>query len=146
MEGEYEPSPSAWVREQVALYERTGGAEGNTLMDTGLPVVIVTMRGRKTGKIRKIALMRVEHEGRYALVGSQGGAPEDPKWVHNLRENPDAVTLQDGPAPFAARVREVGGAEREEWWERAVAAYPAYADYQRKTARVIPVFVVGRAD
>lgn len=146
MEGEYEPSPSAWVREQVALYERTGGAEGNTLMDTGLPVVIVTMRGRKTGKIRKIALMRVEHEGRYALVGSQGGAPEDPKWVHNLRENPDAVTLQDGPAPFAARVREVGGAEREEWWERAVAAYPAYADYQRKTDRVIPVFVVGRAD
>jgi len=146
VEGEYEPSPSAWVREQVALYERTGGAEGNTLMDTGLPVVIVTMRGRKTGKIRKIALMRVEHEGRYALVGSQGGAPEDPKWVHNLRENPDAVTLQDGPAPFAARVREVGGAEREEWWERAVVAYPAYADYQRKTDRVIPVFVVGRAD
>ncbi|MGW8529579.1 MULTISPECIES: nitroreductase family deazaflavin-dependent oxidoreductase [Nocardiopsidaceae] len=146
MEGEYEPSPSAWVREQVALYERTGGAEGNTLGDTGLPVVIVTMRGRKTGKIRKIALMRVEHEGRYALVGSQGGAPEDPMWVHNLRENPDAVTLQDGPAPFAARVREVGGAEREEWWERAVAAFPDYADYQRKTDRLIPVFVVDRAE
>jgi deazaflavin-dependent oxidoreductase (nitroreductase family) len=146
VEGEYEPSPSAWVREQVALYERTGGAEGNTLGDTGLPVVIVTMRGRKTGKIRTIALMRVEHEGRYALVGSQGGAPEDPMWVHNLRENPDAVTLQDGPTPFAARVREVGGAEREEWWERAVAAFPDYADYQRKTDRLIPVFVVDRAE
>ncbi|MFJ9552250.1 nitroreductase family deazaflavin-dependent oxidoreductase [Nocardiopsis sp. NPDC101807] len=145
MEGEYEPSPSAWVREQVALYERSGGTEGNTLGDTGLPVVIVTMRGRKTGKIRKIALMRVEHEGRYALVGSQGGAPEDPMWVGNLRANPDAVTLQDGPAPFAARVREVGGAEREEWWERAVAAFPDYADYQRKTDRLIPVFVVDRA-
>ncbi|MFD3688286.1 nitroreductase family deazaflavin-dependent oxidoreductase [Nocardiopsis sp. NPDC058631] len=146
VEGEYEPSPSAWVREQVALYERTGGAEGNTLGDTGLPVVIVSMRGRKSGKIRKIALMRVEHEGQYALVGSQGGAPKDPVWVHNLRDDPDSVTLQDGPVPFAARAREVDGAERQEWWERAVAAFPDYADYARKTDRVIPVFVVARAD
>lgn len=142
MEGEYVPSPSARVREQVELYERTGGAEGNTLGDTGLPVVIVTMRGRASGKIRKIALMRVEHGGEYALVGSQGGAPKDPLWVGNLREDP-SVVLQDGPTPFDARVREVAGAEREAWWERAVAAYPSYADYQRKTDRVIPVFVAG---
>src|SRR5919112_4254159 len=96
LEGEYEPSPQKWVRDQVELYERTGGKEGNTLRETGLPVIIVTMKGRKSGKVRKIALMRVEHDGGYALVGSMGGAPKHPVWYHNLRSNPDAVVIQDG--------------------------------------------------
>ncbi|MET9710356.1 nitroreductase family deazaflavin-dependent oxidoreductase [Nocardiopsis alba] len=141
--GEYEPSASQWVRDQVELYERTGGREGDTLMDTGMPVVILTTRGRKSGKVRKSAVMKVEHGGLYAVIGSQGGAPEDPAWVHNLRAAPDEVALQDGPEPFAATAREVEGDERELWWDRAVAAYPPYADYQRKTDRRIPVFVIG---
>ena len=145
LEGEYEPSAWDWVREQVETYERTGGQEANTLRDTGLPVVIVTTRGSKTGKIRKMALMRVEHEGEYALVGSQGGRPKDPVWVHNLRADPTAVMLQDGPEPFDAVVREVTGSDRAEWWERAVAAFPPYAEYQEKTSRTIPVFVASRA-
>lgn len=140
LQGEYEPSPSAWVRDQVAAYERSGGTEANTLRDTGIPVVIVTMRGRQSGKIRKIALMRVEHEGVYALVGSMGGAPTHPKWVHNLRAD-STVAVQDGPAPVEMRVREVNGDEREAWWTRAVAAYPPYATYQERTSRRIPVFV-----
>jgi F420H(2)-dependent quinone reductase len=139
--GEYAPSPAGWVREQVETYERTGGREANTLRDTGLPVIIVTLRGRKTGKVRKIALMRVEHEGRYALVASKGGAPEHPLWYRNLLDNPDEVTIQDGPEPFPVHVREVSGAERAEWWERAVAAYPPYAEYQERTERRIPVLV-----
>src|SRR3954465_15197040 len=97
---QYIPSPRDWVREQVELYERTGGAEGNTLRDSGLPVIIVTMRGAKSGKIRKIALMRVEHDGEYALVASMGGAPKNPVWYYNLKEDPDSVTIQDGPEPF----------------------------------------------
>lgn len=141
LEGEYEPSAAKWVRDQVALYERTAGAEGNTLRDTGLPVVIVTMRGRRSGKVRKIALMRVEHDGHYALVGSMGGAPTDPVWVHNLRHDPEAVLLQDGPSPFTVRVRELDGGERATWWERAVAAFPPYASYQQRTSRHIPVFL-----
>ena len=145
LEGEYEPSAWDWVREQVETYERTGGQEANTLRDTGLPVIIVTTRGSKTGKIRKMALMRVEHEGEYALVGSQGGRPKDPVWVHNLRADPTAVMLQDGPEPYDAVVREVTGKDRAEWWERAVAAFPPYADYQEKTSRTIPVFVASRA-
>ncbi|GAC1412653.1 MAG: nitroreductase family deazaflavin-dependent oxidoreductase [Mycobacterium sp.] len=146
IEGEYVPSPRAWVRDQVATYEQSGGAEANALRDTGLPVIIVTMRGNKTGKVRKIALMRVEHNGEYALVASLGGAPTNPVWYHNLIAHPDEVAIQDGPEPFAARVREVTGQERAEWWERAVAAYPSYADYQRKTDRQIPVFVASRKD
>jgi deazaflavin-dependent oxidoreductase (nitroreductase family) len=142
LQGEYEPSSSKFVRDQVELYERTGGREGNTLMDTGMPVVILSMRGRSSGKVRKVALMRVENEGDYAVIGSQGGAPSDPAWVANLRSAPDEVALQDGPTPFAARAREVEGEERELWWARSVAAYPPYADYQKKTDRVIPVFVV----
>ncbi|WP_017586243.1 nitroreductase family deazaflavin-dependent oxidoreductase [Nocardiopsis ganjiahuensis] len=142
LQGEYEPSSSKFVRDQVEQYERSGGREANTLMDTGMPVVILTMRGRNSGKVRKVALMRVEHEGEYAVIGSQGGAPQDPDWVHNLRAAPDEVALQDGPEPFAARVREVQGEERQRWWDRAVAAYPPYADYQEKTDRLIPVFVV----
>ncbi|WP_017602603.1 nitroreductase family deazaflavin-dependent oxidoreductase [Nocardiopsis alkaliphila] len=145
LQGEYQPSSSQWVREQVERYERTGGREANTLMDTGMPVIILTTRGRKSGKVRKSALMRVEHEGEYAVVGSQGGAPEHPDWVHNLRAAPDEVALQDGPEPFPARAREVEGDERARWWERAVAAYPPYADYQEKTDRHIPVFVISRA-
>ncbi|WP_029431472.1 nitroreductase family deazaflavin-dependent oxidoreductase [Blastococcus sp. URHD0036] len=144
--GEYEPSPQKWVRDQVELYERTGGREGNTLLDRGLPVVIFTTRGAKSGKVRKQPLMRVEHEGAYAMVGSQGGAPTDPAWVANLRTYPDQVTVQDGPEPWDGVAREVTGEERAQWWERAVAAFPDYADYQTKTDRQIPVFVVERAE
>jgi len=144
LEGEYEPSPSEWVRDQVATYERTGGREGNTLLDTGLPVVIVTTRGNKSGKIRKTPLMRVEHDGQYALVASQGGAPTHPVWYHNLAADPEAVTVQDGPEVLDVRVHETSGAERDEWWGRAVAAYPSYADYQRGTDRQIPVLVATR--
>jgi len=139
--GDYAPSPAAWVRDQVEAYERSGGQEANTLLDTGMPVVVVTMRGNKTGKVRKIALMRVEHEGEYALVASMGGAPKNPVWYYNLAANPDEVTVQDGSEPFPVRVREVTGDERRTWWERAVVAYPPYAEYQERTARTIPVFV-----
>ena len=142
--GEYAPSPAQWVREQVETYERSGGAHANTLGDTGLPVVIVAMRGSRTGKVRKIALMRVEHKGEYALVGSKGGAPHHPLWYHNLKDNPDEVTVQDGPEPFEVRVRLVSGEERAQWWERAVAAFPPYAEYQKRTDREIPVFVASR--
>jgi F420H(2)-dependent quinone reductase len=142
--GDYAPSPSDWVRDQVEAYEGSGGREANTLRDTGLPVVIVTMRGNKSGKVRKNALMRVEHDGEYALVASKGGAAHHPVWYYNLKANPDEVTIQDGPEPFEARVREVTGEERRRWWERAVAAYPPYADYQKRTDRQIPVFVASR--
>jgi F420H(2)-dependent quinone reductase len=142
--GEYVPSAQGWVRDQVEVYERSGGREGNTLRDTGLPVIIVTMRGNKSGTIRKIALMRVEHDGEYALVASYGGSPTHPVWYHNLKANPDEVTIQDGPEPFPVTVRQVAGDERAAWWERAVAAFPLYADYQRKTEREIPVFVASR--
>jgi F420H(2)-dependent quinone reductase len=145
VEGEYEPSPAAWVREQVEEYERSGGERGNTLLDTGMPVIIVTARGNKSGKVRKFALMRVEHDGEYALVASKGGAPENPVWYHNLKANPDEVTIQDGPEPMDVRVTEITGDERSTWWERAVAAYPPYAEYQTRTDRQIPVFVARRA-
>ena len=141
LQGEYEPSAAQWVRDQVDVYERSGGQQANTLRDTGLPVIIVTMWGNRSGKIRKIALMRVEHNGEYALVASMGGAPKHPVWYHNLKANPDQLIIQDGPEPFEASVREVTGQERAEWWERAVAAYPPYAEYQKKTDREIPVFV-----
>jgi deazaflavin-dependent oxidoreductase (nitroreductase family) len=144
LEGEYEPSPSKWVRDQIEAYESSGGQRGNTLLDTGLPVVIVTTRGNKSRKLRKTALMRVEHGGEYALVASKGGAPTHPVWYYNLKADPDAVTVQDGPDPFDARVREVSGDERAVWWERAVAAYPPYAEYQTRTDREIPVFVASR--
>ena len=139
--GEYEPSTWEWVRDQVAEYEASGGTRANTLRDTGLPVVIVTTRGNKSGKLRKTPLMRVEHGGEWALVGSMGGAPTDPVWVHNLRADPDSVMVQDGPEPVDVTVREVSGEERDLWWERAVAAFPTYEDYRQKTDRLIPVFV-----
>ena len=141
LEGEYEPSPQQWVRDQVEEYEASGGQRANTLLDTGLPVIIVTTRGNRTGKLRKTPLMRVEHNGEYALVASKGGAPTHPVWYYNLTADPEAVTIQDGPEPFDARVREVTGEEREKWWPRAVAAFPPYAEYQTKTERLIPVLV-----
>ena len=140
-EGEYEPSTQAWVRDQVELYEGSGGTRGTTLRDTGLPVVIITNRGVRSGKLRKTPVMRVEHEGRYAAVASQGGAPTHPGWYYNFRAHP-LVELQDGPGKQEMVAREVTGGERDEWWQRAVAAYPPYADYQRKTTRQIPVFVL----
>jgi len=142
--GEYEPSPQKWVRDQVERYEATGGREANTLRDTGLPVAIFTTRGRKSGKIRKTPLMRVEHDGAYAMVASQGGSPKHPVWYHNLKADPEALVVQDGPEPFDARARELSGEEREEWWERAVTAYPPYAEYQKRTERLIPVFLAER--
>ena len=142
--GEYEPSPQKWVRDQVERYEETGGREANTLRDTGLPVVIFTTRGRKSGKIRKTPLMRVEHDGAYAMVASQGGSSKHPVWYHNLKADAEALVVQDGPEPFDARARELSGEEREVWWERAVAAYPSYAEYQQKTERLIPVFLAER--
>src|SRR5262245_12543874 len=141
LDGEYVPSAFGWVRAQVDAYERSGGAEAGTLRDTGLPVIIVTMRGATSGKVRKVALLRVEPEGGYALVASLGGAPKNPVWYANLRANPDDVTVQDGPEALAVTVREVDGDERARWWERAVAAFPNYSEYQAKTERRIPVFV-----
>src|SRR3954465_7089803 len=144
LEGTYEPSPAGWVREQVEEYESSGGQRANTLRDTGLPIIIVTTRGNKSGKLRKTPLMRVEHDGEYALVASMGGAPKHPVWYFNLKADPTAVAIQDGPEPFDVDVREVDGDERAAWWERAVAAYPPYAEYQERTERRIPVFVASR--
>lgn len=139
--GEYEPSSSAWVRDQVELYESSGGTQGTTLRETGMPVVIVTNLGAASGKVRKTPVMRVEHDGSYAVVASQGGAPSHPRWYHNLVAHP-LVELQDGPVKQDMRARELSGPERDEWWTRAVAAYPPYAEYQQKTSRQIPVFVL----
>ncbi len=144
LSGEYEPSPADWVREQVELYERSGGAQANTLRDTGLPVIIVTMRGNKSGKIRKVPLMQVEDNGDYALVASKGGSLKHPVWYYNLKSDPDNVMIQDGPEPFPASVHEAVGAEKDTWWDRAVNAYPPYAEYQAETDRQIPVFVATR--
>ena len=143
-EEDYEPSPWSWVRDQVEAYERSAGREANMLGSSDWPVVIVTSRGRRTGKTRKTPLMRVEHDGEYALIGSLGGAPQNPVWVYNLRAAPDAVTVQDGAEPVAVHVREVSGEERALWWSRAVDAYPPYADYQKRTERLIPVFIATR--
>jgi F420H(2)-dependent quinone reductase len=139
LDGEYEPSPAAWVRDQVAEYESSGGTRGTTLRD--MPVIVLTTRGAKSGKIRKSPLMRVEHGGSYAIVASKGGAPENPVWYYNVVADPH-VELQDGPVRLDMVARQVTGAEKAEWWDRAVAAYPDYADYQKKTDRQIPVFVV----
>lgn len=137
----YVPSPRDWVREQVELYESSGGTRGTTLLDTGLPVIIVTHTGNKTGAIRKTPLMRVKDGNSYILVGSKGGAPTDPVWVHNLRVNPD-VEIRDETVVRSMRVREVEDeAERARLWKLAIAAYPPYAEYQQRTARRIPVFV-----
>ena len=143
IEGEYAPSTWGWVRDQVEEYEGSGGAEANTLRDTGLPIMVMTTVGHKTGKVRKVPLMTVEHEGEYALVASKGGAPDHPGWYWNLMADPK-VTIQDGPEPFDAVVHVATGDERAEWWERAVAAYPPYAEYQERTDREIAVFIARR--
>lgn len=137
--GEYEPSTSDWARTQMELFEASNGAEGNTLR--GMPIIVLTSIGAKSGKLRKTPLMRVEHGGEYAAVASLGGAPRHPVWYHNLVKNP-RVELQDGPVKRDYLAREVTGEEKAVWWERSVAAYPDYADYQQKTARQIPVFVL----
>ncbi|MFF9508319.1 nitroreductase family deazaflavin-dependent oxidoreductase [Streptomyces sp. NPDC014724] len=139
LKGEYEPSPAQWVRDQVELFESSGGTEGT--MMRGLPVIILTTRGARSGKIRKTPLMRVEHDGTYAVVASQGGAPKHPVWYHNLVADP-RVELQDGPVRQDMNAREVTGEEKAVWWQRAVDAFPDYADYQLKTDRQIPVFVL----
>ena len=142
--GEYVRSPRKWVRDQVERYEATDGREANTLAGTNRPVVIFTTRGRKSGKIRKFALMRVEHDGKYAMVASVGGAPTHPVWHLNLKADPDALMVQDGADRFDASARELSGEEREIWWQRAVQAYPSYAKYQEKTDREIPVLLAER--
>ena len=144
IEGEYAPSTWGWVRRQVEQYESSGGEQGATLRETGERIVVVTTLGHKTGKVRKVPVMRVEHDGEYAIVASKGGAPTNPEWVKNLLANPN-VTVQDGPAPFDAVVRLASGAERAEWWARSVAAFSNYAEYQAKTEREIPLFIASPA-
>jgi F420H(2)-dependent quinone reductase len=139
LEGEYTPSSAEWVRKQVEEIESSGGTRGNEMR--GMKVIVVTSRGHGSGKLRKNPVMRVEHDGKYAAVASKGGAPDNPSWYRNLVEHP-LVEVQDGPAKGDFTAREISGDERAEWWERAVAAFPDYADYQEKTDREIPVFVL----
>lgn len=139
LSGEYAPSPWDWSRENAEKYMASGGTEGAQMK--GMPVVLLTTVGAKTGKLRKTPLMRVEHDGEYAVVASLGGAPKHPAWYHNLVANP-RVALQDGPEKKEYIAREVHGDERALWWERAVATWPDYDAYQRKTSRSIPVFVL----
>ncbi|MEK7410524.1 MAG: nitroreductase family deazaflavin-dependent oxidoreductase [Actinomycetota bacterium] len=143
IEGTYVPNTQDWVRDQVEAYERSGGTEARTFRDSGLPIIVVTMRGAKTGHVRKTALMRTEHEGSYALVAGAGGAPNNPGWYYNIIANPSEVFIQDGPTPFRVTAREVTGDERALWWTRAVAAFPGYIERQAKTSRVFPVLVAG---
>ncbi|MCB0882393.1 MAG: nitroreductase family deazaflavin-dependent oxidoreductase [Thermoleophilia bacterium] len=138
-DGEYEPPSQGWVRKQVERYEASGGTEANTLMDTGIPIIVMTTVGARSGKVRKVPLMRVEHGGEYALVASKGGTPENPGWYHNLTSMP-RVRIQDGATPREYDVTELSGDERQAWWDRAVAQFPPYGEYQHKTARTIPVF------
>lgn len=137
--GEYRPSTAEWARRQAETFESSGGAEAN--MMRGKPIIVLTTVGARTGALRKTALMRVEHDGRYAVVASKGGAPTEPKWASNMRKNPH-VELQDGAVKRDYTARETAGAERDAWWARAVEAWPDYAEYQKKTDRVIAVFVL----
>jgi len=143
LQGEYEPSTQQWVRDQVDLYESSGGTKGTTLR--GMPVILLTTRGARSGKLRKIPLMRVEHEGTYAAVASLGGAAKNPVWYFNIMADPH-VELQDGPERWDMKAREIVGEEKTAWWERCVAAYPDYAAYQMKTEREIPVFLLERVE
>lgn len=143
IQGEYVPSTWDWVREQVEAYERSGGTEANTLRDSGIPIIVMTCKGQKSGAVRKVPLMRVEHEGEYALVASKGGAPSHPGWYHNLIADPE-IMMQDGPEPFPCTAELVSGDEREAWWERSVAVFPTYTEYKEKTDREIPIFVTRR--
>jgi deazaflavin-dependent oxidoreductase (nitroreductase family) len=146
LEGEYEPSKQDWVREQVEKYEATGGREANILRGhPEWPIVVITSRGVKSGKLRKNPVMRVEHDGVYAAIASYGGAPQHPEWYHNFVADP-VVELQDGPEPHLYRARIAEGEEREVWWKRAVEQYAPYAEYQEKTDRQIPVFLLERVD
>jgi deazaflavin-dependent oxidoreductase (nitroreductase family) len=140
-DGEYEASPWQWVRDQVERYESSGGTDGTTLRDTGLPVVVMTMRGVRSGKVRKVPVMRVEHAGVYAAVASVGGAPKNPFWYANLVAHP-TVQLRDHGTVKDVTAREIFGDEKALWWARAVEAYPPYAEYQARTTREIPVFVL----
>lgn len=139
LEGEYAPSTSEWAREQAETFEATNGQEANTLR--GVPIIVLTTVGAATGKLRKTALMRVEHEGEYVVVASKGGAPENPAWYPNITKN-SHVELQDGAVKLDYRARELEGEERDLWWERAVAVWPDYANYQTKTDRLIPLFLL----
>ncbi|MDH3296025.1 MAG: nitroreductase family deazaflavin-dependent oxidoreductase [Acidimicrobiia bacterium] len=143
--GDYEPSTWDWVAEQVTEYEASGGTRANTLRDTGIPIIVMTTVGHKSGKVRKVPLMRVEHDGQYALVASKGGAPAHPGWYHNVMADP-RIMVQDGPAPFDTVARLTEGEERAAWWDRAVEVFAPYADYQAKTEREIPVFVTDRPE
>ena len=143
LSGDYAPGRAAWARKQAEIYEASGGTEAGDLR--GRPVIVLTSVGAKTGKLRKTALMRVEHEGTYAVVASLGGAAENPVWYHNLKKNPH-VELQDGPTKRDYTAREVTGAEKATWWERAVRVWPDYDRYQSKTTRTIPVFVLDPRD
>lgn len=139
-DGEYGPSTWEWVADQAEEYESSNGQRGNTLRDTGLPVIIMTTVGHSTGLVRKVPLMKVEHEGQYAIVASKGGAENHPGWYHNLMAN-STVLIQDGPEPFETTVRLLNGSEREEWWERSVAAFAPYAEYKERADREIPLFI-----
>lgn len=145
LQGEYAPSEWGWVRDQIEEFEKSNGARANTLRGTDDPIVVITHLGAKSGKIRKIGLMRVERDGRYLAVGSKGGAPENPAWVANFRAHPQ-VELQDGPVKKTYAVRELAGPEREEWWEYAVATWSTYGEYQKKTDRLIPLFLLEPVD
>lgn len=143
LQGEVELSPSGWVREHTEKILRSGTTEGVEIMRR--PVILLTTRGVTSGKLRKVPLMRVEHDGRYAIVASLGGAPQHPAWYHNVKADPH-VELQDGTVTRDYRAREMVGEEKTVWWDRAVAAYPEYAEYQKKTSRQIPVFVLEPVD
>ena len=148
IEGEYEPSTWGWVAKQVEQYEASGGTEANTLMDTGIPIIVMTTVGHKSGKVRKVPLMRVEHEGEYGIIASKGGNPTHPGWYYNLLAD-QSVMIQDGPEPSAFTVREISGEERATWWERSAAVYAPFLEYETKAAeagRVIPVFVAEPAN
>jgi deazaflavin-dependent oxidoreductase (nitroreductase family) len=142
-EGEYGASTWDWVAEQVEQYEASGGTEANTLRDTGIPIIVMTTKGHKSGLVRKVPLMRVEHEGSYALIASKGGAPANPGWFYNLMADPN-ILMQDGPEPWATEVRMLEGDERAEWYERGISVFPPYAEYREKAGdREIPVFLAG---
>lgn len=146
LEGEYEPSPADWVREQVETYERTGGKEANVLRgNPEWPIVVITSKGAKSGKLRKNPVMRVERDGKYVAIASKGGAPDNPSWYANFVAHP-VVQLQDGPEPALYRVRLLHGEERQDWWDHAVATWDTYAEYQKKTDREIPVFLLEPLD
>ena len=144
LQGEYEPSSQQWVRDQVAEYEASDGQRANTLRDTGYPIVVITSVGSKSRKLRKNPVMRVERDGSYLAVASKGGAPDDPAWADNFRQHPE-VELQDKAEKHTYTVRELDGAEYDDWWDHAVATWSTYADYKLKTDRKIPLFLLERA-